>query len=72
LFGFGYDDDFLKVLPEPWAGVRTAEARLAREADEAGRSVEELRRERQQTYDRWAAEQAQADRKGVSGVDQAS
>lgn len=72
LFGFGYDDDFLKVLPEPWDGVRTAEERLAKEAAQAGRSVEELRRERQQIYDRWAAEQSLADRKGVAGVDQAS
>lgn len=72
LFGFGYDDDFLKVLPEPWHGVRAAEARLVREAAEAGRSVGDLRRERQQVYDRWTAEQVQADRNAVPRLDQAS
>jgi len=69
LFGFGYDDDFLKVLPEPWAGVRTAERRISDEAFRDGRDPEELRRKRQELYDRWVLEQAQADRKGVSEVD---
>ncbi len=69
LFGFGYDDDFLKVLPEPWAGVRAAEKRLADEAYREGRDLLELRRTRQELYDRWALEQAQADRKGVSDGD---
>ena len=31
-FGFGYDDDFLKVLGEPWPGVLEAERLLAQEA----------------------------------------
>jgi uncharacterized SAM-binding protein YcdF (DUF218 family) len=71
-FGFGYDDDFLKVLPEPWPGVRAAERRLADEAALAGRSLETLRRERQTLYDRWLFEQAEADRMGVAEMDQAS
>ena len=61
LFGFGYDEDFLKVMGEPWAGVREAERALAAEAAKAGRSVEDLRRERQQVYDRWLSEQSQPD-----------
>ncbi|HET7295310.1 MAG TPA: peptidoglycan recognition family protein [Vicinamibacteria bacterium] len=72
LFGFGYDQDFLKVLPEPWDGVRAAEERLAEAARREGRSLEDVRRERQRTYDRWTAEQAQADRKGGEKVDRAS
>ncbi len=71
-FGFGYDDEFLKVLPEPWDGVRAAEQRLADDAKREGKSLEDVRRERQRTYDRWAVEQAQADRKGGVNVDQAS
>jgi hypothetical protein len=71
-FGFGYDEDFLKVLPEPWDGVRAAEQRLADDARREGKSLEDMRRERQRTYDRWAVEQAQADRKGGEKVDRAS
>ena len=55
VFGFDYDDDFLKVLGEPWAGVRAAERALAEEATRRGTTVEELRHERQQLYDRWTA-----------------
>jgi hypothetical protein len=61
LFGFGYDEDFLKVMGEPWAGVREAERALADEAAKAGRSVEDLRRERQLVYDLWLSEQSQPD-----------
>ena len=61
LFGFGYDEDFLKVMGEPWAGVREAEGALAREAAAAGRSVDDLRQERQQLYDRWLSEQSPAE-----------
>jgi hypothetical protein len=53
LFGFDYDDEFLKVLDEPWPGVRAAEAALAREAARSGRDVEDVRYERQTAYDRW-------------------
>jgi hypothetical protein len=67
LFGFGYDDDFLKVMGEPWAGVREAERALAEEAAKAGRTVEDLRHERQQLYDRWMSEQSQADEATASG-----
>jgi hypothetical protein len=72
LFGFGYDDDLLKVLGEPWDGVRAAEERLREEARTRGVSVEGVRRERQALYDRWSAEQAQAERKTGSMVATAS
>jgi hypothetical protein len=58
LFGFGYDDDFLKVLGEPWRGVREAEDALQQEALQRGLAVEEIRRQRQGLYDRWLSEQA--------------
>jgi hypothetical protein len=52
-FGFGYDDDFLKVLGEPWPGVLEAERVLAQEARKAGRSEDDVRRERRALYDKW-------------------
>jgi hypothetical protein len=56
-FGFGYDEEFLRVLDEPWPGVRAAEEGLAEEAAIRGTTVEQVRRERQDLYDRWLAEQ---------------
>lgn len=61
LFGFGYDDEFLRVMQEPWPGVRLAEAKLARDAAAAGLTPEALRRQRQELYDAWIADQARAD-----------
>jgi hypothetical protein len=61
LFGFDYDDDFLKVLDEPWPGVRAAEATLTSEARRAGKAIEDYRYERQTAYDRWLDEQAGRD-----------
>jgi hypothetical protein len=58
VFGFGYDDDFLSILGEPWPGVRSAERALLEEASRQGRSVEEFRRERQDLYDEWFALQS--------------
>jgi len=46
LFGFGYDEQFLAVMGEPWPGVGEAERELANDAAAAGRTVEGLRRER--------------------------
>jgi hypothetical protein len=61
LFGFGYDDDFTKIMGEPWPGVRDAEATLAREAANQGLTVLELQKQRQDLYDRWLAEQSRDD-----------
>jgi hypothetical protein len=66
LFGFGYDEQFLAVMGEPWPGVRAAERLLAAEGAAAGRLVDELRQERWRVYDRWLAEQARdADENGA-------
>jgi hypothetical protein len=68
LFGFVYDDDFIKVMGEPWEGVRAAESALNQAATDQGKSLEALRRERQTLYDQWLEaqtkdqEQAAADR----------
>ena len=66
LFGFGYDDDFLKVLGEPWEGVREAERALAEEARRTGRSEEQIRRRRRALYDEWRSEQARDEGTRVS------
>lgn len=58
LFGFGYDDDFVKVMGEPWPGVRLAEAALAEEAGRRGLTLDALRIEKQQLYDAWSQAQA--------------
>jgi hypothetical protein len=59
LFGFGYDEQFLAAMGgEPWPGVAAAEEEVENDAAAAGRSAEELRRERARTYDLWLDEQA--------------
>jgi hypothetical protein len=70
LFGFGYDEEFLKILGEPWDGVREAERSLAEEARRTGRTVDDLRREKRELYDRWLTEQALAEGQPPSRVDQ--
>jgi hypothetical protein len=57
LFGFEYDEPFLTVLGEPWLGVREAETALAAEATARGLTLADVRREKQQLFDRWLAEQ---------------
>jgi hypothetical protein len=57
VFGFQYDEQFLSVMGEPWAGVREAERILAAEAAAQGKTVDAIRRERQDLYDRWLSEQ---------------
>ena len=70
LFGFGYDEEFVKVLGEPWAGVRAAERALAEEARRQGRSVQDLRRDRQALYDGYLERQARDEQDaGVSRAD---
>ncbi len=61
LFGFGYDDELLRKMDEPWEGVRAAERLLDEEARRRGLPVEALRRERRALYDRWIGEQARGD-----------
>jgi hypothetical protein len=57
LFGFEYDDLFLSVLGRPWPGVSDAERILASEAATRGVTLTEVRRQKQDLYDRWLAEQ---------------
>src|SRR4029450_5751338 len=57
LFGFEYDDRFLNVLGEPWLGVREAETALLAEATARDLTVADVRREKQQLFDRWLADQ---------------
>jgi len=66
VFGFGYDEDFIKVLGEPWTGVRDAERILTEEARRQGRSLDDVRSERQRLYDRWAEEQAREASQGAA------
>lgn len=74
LFGLGYDDQFTSVMGEPWAGVREAERLLTEEATRRGKTVAEVRRERQEKFDRWLAEQtkdqeqAEAQRTAAAGT----
>lgn len=58
LFGFGYDlGDLRERMGEPWKGVMDAERAVAEEASKLGRSVDDVRREKQAVFDRWIADQ---------------
>jgi len=67
LFGFGYDERFLAVMGEPWPGVGEAERQLLVDAG-PGRAVDDVRRERARGYDRWLAEQTDAERAERAGA----
>lgn len=54
LFGFNYDSEFLRVVGERWPGLIAAETQLANEARERAVSLDQIRRERQTEYRRWA------------------
>jgi N-acetylmuramoyl-L-alanine amidase len=54
--GFTWDEPFLSVMGEPWPGAALAAKRLADEAAAHGRSVDEERRMRARSYDRWLAD----------------
>jgi hypothetical protein len=54
LFGFNYDNEFLRVVGERWPGLIAAETQLANEARERATSIDQIRRERQAEYRRWA------------------
>jgi hypothetical protein len=58
LFGFGYDDGFMRVMGEPWPGVRAAERAVAAEAVRSGRPMDEIVTEKRELYDRWVQEQS--------------
>src|SRR5258708_32864182 len=56
VFGFQYDEQFLGVMGEPWAGVREAEQALLAEATTKGQTLEGLGRGSQALFDSWLAE----------------
>jgi len=66
LFGFDYDDDFLKVMGQPWAGVVSAERKLRDEAARGNKTLEEIRQERRRLYERWREEQKAADERAAT------
>lgn len=70
LFGFGYDEDFLKVMDKPWPGVAEAFRRLEGEALVSGKSLDEVRQERQVLFDRWWALQSHGEAETVAGAEQ--
>jgi N-acetylmuramoyl-L-alanine amidase len=73
LFGFGYDDGFMRVMGEPWPGVRAAENALAAEAARRGLSVDDVVKEKRELYDRWVQEQSrEEDVRGTRTADGAS
>jgi hypothetical protein len=57
LFGFRYDDQFLSVMGEPWAGVKEAEQTLAAEAAAQSKAVDDIRQAKLDLFDRWLQEQ---------------
>ncbi len=57
VFGFQYDEQFLSVMGEPWPGVREAERGLDAEAAAQSKPVDEVRRGKQDLFDRWLQEQ---------------
>lgn len=60
LFGFSADDEFRgRMMGEAWQGVRAGEHVIEEEARSTGRSLELVRREKRQMYDKWIAAQAQ-------------
>jgi N-acetylmuramoyl-L-alanine amidase len=73
LFGFGYDEGFMRVMGEPWPGVREAEADVASEAAGSGRPLDELLHEKRELYDHWVQEQSrEEDLRGTRAADGAS
>jgi N-acetylmuramoyl-L-alanine amidase-like protein len=56
LFGFGYDERFLRDVGERWPGLTAAEDALAQSAAARGISLAELRLEGRDRYRRWVGE----------------
>lgn len=54
LFGFGYDDDFVRAVGDGWPGAFAAETALIKEAFTRGVTIDALRAERRALYTQWA------------------
>jgi N-acetylmuramoyl-L-alanine amidase len=68
LFGLGYDERLTSILGEPWPGVLEAERRLDQEAVQRGTTVAEVRKERQDRFDTWLAEQTRDQEQAEAGT----
>lgn len=68
LFGFNYDSEFLRVVGERWPGLIAAETQLANEARERAVSLDQVRRERQSEYRRWARDTPAAARSSATDM----
>lgn len=53
LFGFDYDQNFVRAVGELWPGLVAAQKSVAAEARTRAISIDALRQERQAVYDRW-------------------
>jgi hypothetical protein len=56
LFGFGYDDHFLRDVGERWPGLIAAERQLAEDARARSMTLQALKKERQELYLQWSRE----------------
>jgi N-acetylmuramoyl-L-alanine amidase len=54
LFGFGYDERFLRDVGEPWPGLMAADHALAQTAAARALSLSEVRHEGRALYQRWS------------------
>ena len=61
LFGFGYDEHFLRSIGERWPGLDRGRTVARDEARERSMSVEALRQERQALYLKWSREAPESD-----------
>lgn len=53
MFGFGYDQNFVRAVGELWPGLVAAQSAVAAEARARNISVDTLRQERRARYDHW-------------------
>ena len=56
LFGFGYNEDFLRIIGDGWPGALAGEAALAREATRRGIDLDTLRAQRRWQFSKWERE----------------
>jgi hypothetical protein len=70
LFGFGYDDEFVRAVGTGWPGAFAADAELAKEAIALGIDIDTLRAQRHALYTKWAREarSASSDRNTVTST----
>lgn len=67
LFGFGYDEQFVAQVGEPWAGVQAGERAIEEQARREGKAPNEVRRARRALYDQWLGEQKRDEETRAAG-----